>query len=523
MTNGPLKDVVQCLRSAVLPGHDETSDGELVTAFLQQRDPAALTALVHRHAPMVWGVCRRLLRDHHDVEDAFQATFLILVRKAATIRRKDRVAPWLHGVAHQTALKARAVAARRRRRERGVAELPEPAAPAQDLWNDLRPLLDQALSSLPRTYRAVVVLCDLQGRTRQDVARELGWPEGTVAGRLARARALLAKRLTRCGVAVSGAALAALLAQQAASANVPGPALGTTIKAATLVAAGQGAAAGGISPRVATITEGVLNAMFVKQIAIVIGVLSLVLVVGLGLGVGGLIYYVRAEPAAPKAPDDNLAAKKAANKDEGRRADEKKPDEPKAEEGKLYGLVYLADKPLTGGKVVVVSDGGKTYEGPLDAKGAYTINGGQPIPVGTYKVGIVSNDPLLRKKYTDGKTSGLTAVVTKDNTPASWNLKTNKDEGKLFGLVRVDEKVLIGGKIILYDTDGTTYQGPLDAKGDYTINDGKPIPSDTYKVVIISDDPLLPKKYGDLKTSNLTVTVTNKSIPHSWNLRSEKP
>jgi hypothetical protein len=262
--------------------------------------------------------------------------------------------------------------------------------------------------------------------------------------------------------------------------------------------------------------------MFVKQLVIVIGAAALVLVVGLSLAVGGLIYHARAQPAAPRAADDNVPVKKAANKDEAKRPADKKPDDPKDGEGKLHGVVYLADKPLTGGKVVIVGDDGKSYEGPLDAKGAYTVNDGKPIPVGTYKVGIVSNDPLLRKKYTDGKTSGLTATVTKDNTPASWNLKTNTEEGKLFGLVRVDQKILIGGKIILYDTDGTTYQGPLDAQGDYTINGGKPIPSDTYKVVIISDDPLLPKKYGDVKTSDLTVTVTNKSIPHSWNLLSEK-
>src|SRR5947207_4192769 len=123
----------------------DRTDGQLLEEFLARREEAALAALVGRHGPMVWGVCRRVLPNHHDAEDAFQATFLVLVRKAASIASRELVANWLYGVAHQTALKARATAAKRKGRERQVTEMPEPAAAEQDLWQDLQPLLDAEL------------------------------------------------------------------------------------------------------------------------------------------------------------------------------------------------------------------------------------------------------------------------------------------------------------------------------------------------------------------------------------------
>ncbi|MBV8430290.1 MAG: sigma-70 family RNA polymerase sigma factor, partial [Solirubrobacterales bacterium] len=170
-------------------------DRELHRRFQDQQDQAAFQALLRRHGPMVLGVCRRVLGDRHEAEDAFQATFLVLVRKAASVVPRDMVGNWLYGVARQTALKARATTARRRAREKQVTAMPEPAPERRESRHDLQPLLDEELSRLPDKYRAVIVLCDLEGKTRKEVARQLGWPEGTVAGRLARARAVLAKRL----------------------------------------------------------------------------------------------------------------------------------------------------------------------------------------------------------------------------------------------------------------------------------------------------------------------------------------
>src|SRR5262249_54746676 len=157
---------------------------------------------------------------HHDAEDAFQATFLVLARKAASVVPRAMVANWLYGVAQQTARNARARAARRNVRERPAAEAPEPAVAGADPGRDLRAVLDGELGRLPPKYRAAIVLCDLEGRTRKGVARQFGVPEGTLSGWLTRGRALLAKRLTRHGLAVPGGALAAVLSRDVASAGV---------------------------------------------------------------------------------------------------------------------------------------------------------------------------------------------------------------------------------------------------------------------------------------------------------------
>src|SRR5438128_6076697 len=157
MPTSPTTGVIaQLRRAALLRDGAALGDGELLCGFLERRDEAALAALVKRHGPMVWGVCRRLL-SHHDAEDAFQATFLVLVRKAASVVPREKVANWLYGVAHQTALQARRTTARRRAREKQVTEMPEPAVMEQDLRRDLQPLLDQELSRLPEAYREAIV------------------------------------------------------------------------------------------------------------------------------------------------------------------------------------------------------------------------------------------------------------------------------------------------------------------------------------------------------------------------------
>jgi RNA polymerase sigma factor (sigma-70 family) len=151
-----INEAVQRVRTTAMTA---LSDGDLLTAFLEQRDETAFAALVQRHGPMVWAVCRRQL-NHHDSEDAFQAVFLVLFRKAASIKPRRLVSNWIYGVAHQAALHARRTAARRNTRERQVA-MPEPAAPV-DAWHDLRGVLDVELSRLPDKYRAVIILCDLE-------------------------------------------------------------------------------------------------------------------------------------------------------------------------------------------------------------------------------------------------------------------------------------------------------------------------------------------------------------------------
>jgi RNA polymerase sigma factor (sigma-70 family) len=303
MATSQLSEVIQHLRRAVLLRDGAgVTDGQLLADYLDGRDEAALAALVRRHGPMVWGVCRRVLCNYHDAEDAFQATFLVLVRKAASIASRELLANWLYGVAYQTALNARRTGAKRRARERQVAEMREPEAVRQDLWHDLRPLLDQELSRLPDKYRIPVVLCDLEGMTRKEAVRQLDVPEGTVAGRLARARTMLAKRLGRRGVALSGGALAVVLSQNAASACVPTSVVASTIKAASLFAAGQAAAAGAISVKVTALTEGVLKTMLLTKLKT--ATLVLLTVALLGTGAGWLTHQALAEKPTDKAVKD---------------------------------------------------------------------------------------------------------------------------------------------------------------------------------------------------------------------------
>jgi RNA polymerase sigma factor (sigma-70 family) len=307
-------EVIRHLRKTVLLRDGAgLTDGQLLESFLSRRDAAAMDVLVRRHGPMVWGVCRRILGNHHDAEDAFQATFLVFVRKAASIASRELLANWLYGVAHQTARKARATAAKRRGRERRRAQIHEPAVAGPDLCDDLRLVLDQELGRLPDKYRVAVVLCDLEGKTRKEAAQQLGLPEGTVASRLARARVLLTRRLGRHGLAVSGGALVTLLSQEAASACVPAAVVSSMNKAVTLASAGQAVVAGVVSAEVAPLTEGVLKAMLLSKLKVAVAVLLAVTI--LGWAGGALVWPSRAaenssQPSpkgeSPNVQDDGL-------------------------------------------------------------------------------------------------------------------------------------------------------------------------------------------------------------------------
>ncbi len=320
MATSQMGGVIQYLRRVLRDGAGLT-DEQLLREYVNHRDPAALAALVQRHAPMVWGVCRRLLSNYHDAEDAFQASFLVLVRRAASIASPELLANWLYGVAHKTALKAKATVAKRNGRERQVTERPEPAVTHQDQWCDLQPLLDKELSRLPDKYRGVIVLCDLEGKSRKEAARHLGLPEGTVASRLMRARSMLAKRLARRGVGLSDGPLAAVLAQHAVSTNVPTSVMDSTIKAASLLAAGKVAATGAISAKVASLAEGVLKTMFLSKLKAVVAV---VLVLGFFVTGATVLTYrtVAAQSATPAPP--TAAARDTTSILEGSKAGDRK-------------------------------------------------------------------------------------------------------------------------------------------------------------------------------------------------------
>jgi RNA polymerase sigma factor (sigma-70 family) len=226
-------------RALHLPDGTEPTDAQLLARYIEHREDGAFAALVQRHGPMVFAACRRALAPP-DAEDAFQATFIVLARRAASVSPREHLAAWLYGVARRTALKARERAQRRFARERTVAELPEPSAPDAPPSNELLTVIDEELERLPSKYRVPVVLCDLEGLTREEAARRLGWVVGTLSWRLAAARKLLAERLSRRGVGLSVGALA--------SGALAPPAV-----------------AGSHSPEVTALAQEVLSAMSTKR------------------------------------------------------------------------------------------------------------------------------------------------------------------------------------------------------------------------------------------------------------------
>jgi RNA polymerase sigma factor (sigma-70 family) len=276
-----LRQPLKRLRRALAPADGGAlPDGRLLALFVATRDEAAFAALLRRHGPMVLGAVRRLVRHEQDAEDCFQAAFLVLAQRAGSVRGAS-LASWLYGVAYRVCLRCRRGNSRRRARERQVGQMPQPeVAPPEP--QDWRPLLDQELMALPEKYRAAVVVCDLEGKTRKEAARLLRLSEGTLSSRLARARALLAGRLSRRGVALSAAALAAALAGAAAAA-VPAPLLLSTAKVAALAAAGQSAAVG---PHAAFLIHEVQRGMLMAKLKVGAALAAVAVV----LGAGGFAY-----------------------------------------------------------------------------------------------------------------------------------------------------------------------------------------------------------------------------------------
>jgi len=324
MPNGQTNRVLQHLNRVVLQEEiDALTDAELLVRFLSEQDEAAFEAVLHRHGPMVLNVCRRVLRHTHDAEDAFQATFLVLVRKAASIGQRELLANWLYGVAYRTALEAKSSKARRHAKETQVNEMPQPEVRQEDSWQEVEPCLDQELHRLPEKYRIPIVLCDLEGKTQKKAAVLLGWPEGTVSGRLFRAREMLAKRMARYGLAISAGTVAGALTQQSATARLPVPLMVSTVRAVGSVVGKQAMSAGVISAQVAALVEGVLKAMLMTKIKMGITIL---LVVGiLGVGADWITHAAQAQPEAEVAGSDTPKAVPANQKPDGEKPAKDKP------------------------------------------------------------------------------------------------------------------------------------------------------------------------------------------------------
>jgi RNA polymerase sigma factor (sigma-70 family) len=278
-----LQQLDRLFRDGTLAG---LGDGQLLERYRTRRDEAAFEALVELHGPMVLGLCRRFLRDPRDIEDAFQATFLVLVRKAPLIRDGGQLANWLYGVALRVATRSRANLLRRRTREQAIGAAEFAALPDGNDVLGMGPVLDQELSRLPAKYRAPLVLCYLRGQTHDQAARELRCPVGTVRSRMARGRDLLKRRLTRQGFAPTAAIFGPGLCLPAhlLTETVPAPLVAATVEAAFAIGSSHSIQAGVAAASVLALTQGALTSMKLAQLKW-IGVA----LVATGLSAGGAI------------------------------------------------------------------------------------------------------------------------------------------------------------------------------------------------------------------------------------------
>jgi RNA polymerase sigma factor (sigma-70 family) len=395
----------------------DLSDGELLERFLLRREETAFAILVQRHGPLVLGTCRRLLADTHHAEDAFQAVFLVLARRAAAIRKRASLASWLHGVARRVALRARAQAAARSGRERRPREVPQADVLDELMWRELRAALDEEVGALPERYRAPVVLCDLEGRSYEQAARELGWPKSSLASRLGKARGLLRARLVRRGVALSAGALAAGLAEREARAAVPALLTIETVKGAMAGAAGTGAVP--LSERAVALAEGAMKGTLGTRSKVFAALAAL------GLLAGGL----------------GLAAQQARQEDRG--APAAAPGQAGGGPAKATRLlvtaslpdvapgraVILAIDPETGAWTKLTDPGGMLASASPDGKAVAFVRDGRAV----YRCDTAGGEPKQLCETTRTIVGGL--VWTRD--ARQFYLSTSRIRGAALGLVSV--------------------------------------------------------------------------------------
>jgi RNA polymerase sigma factor (sigma-70 family) len=291
---------------------DQPTDATLLERFVLARDEDAFASLMARHAPLVLGVCRRVLRDVHEAEDVAQATFLVLARRADSIRRSASVAAWLHRTARHLALKHARGEVRRRQRE--VQRQPPLADPHPDPLDELSvhellAIFDEEIERLPERYRLPIVLCYLEGRTHKEAAGQLGWTAGSVKGRLERGRELLHRRLVRRGLTLPVILVGLEFVRGATSAGAPAGFVAQTVRAAVLFASPSGGAAAGLDRKVVALAESGMRSMGMSRIAVI---LSLVLAAGVSAGV--VAWTHQGQAAGPPVLEPVQAATDAADK-----------------------------------------------------------------------------------------------------------------------------------------------------------------------------------------------------------------
>jgi RNA polymerase sigma factor (sigma-70 family) len=372
-----------------IPAAGET-DRQLLQRFATHRDEAAFQALVHRHGGMVWRVCRQALGEAHAAEDAFQATFLVLVRKAGSVGRPELLANWLYGVARRVALRARKTTARRRAHERPGAEALAAAAVEDAAVRDAQQLLLEEVQRLPTKYRSPMVLCYLEGRTNEEAARQLQWPVGTLKVRLLRGREMLRRRLVRRGLVLSAAVLATALAAEAAQV-VPPALLEATTRAALAFAAGPAAGTGALSAQAVALAKGVLRSRSWTRLLIAAVVL---LAVGL-LGTGAAWVTFRTRAAGPNAE--------------------------RAEAERLQGTWNFVALEVEGG--IVPENIIKGSRAVVQRNTITTISPtGQVLHKSTFHLDVASTPRALDLTYTEGPMKGATSLGIYELDGDTWKI-----------------------------------------------------------------------------------------------------
>ena len=403
------------------PQAEGQTDGDLLDQFTHQRSDAAFAALLERHGPMVLSVCRGVLRDEHLAEDVFQATFLVLARKAGSIRKREALAGWLHGVAFRLALKLRGQS-QGRERSMNPAHLPAVAAPAVTR-DEQQEVLHDELRRLPERYRLPLVLCYLEGRTHNEAALQLGWSAGKLRGLLDRGRERLRGHLVRRGVTLPVAGAATLLADSMAPAAVPSLLAVSTVKAAALFAAGKTLADSGVAASAAALAEGGLHMIGSKKTVVV--VLLVLFASMVGTGVALLASGQRQKPEQQQAQQGNPVVPAEKN-------NQVEPPVPAADGGQVKPLAKNTRRPvlfvdddeisytpvclaLSADRKLLVTGGGNGY-GPSHGIEMWEVSTGRRIrrfgtdPYEMVKCLALSEDARLRL-----------AAATPTCDSASWN------------------------------------------------------------------------------------------------------
>jgi RNA polymerase sigma factor (sigma-70 family) len=410
MTDVPLATLVRHLRSAALPRPAEGTDHQLLQDFARHNDSSAFAALVRRHGPAVLGVCRRVLRQEQDAEDAFQACFLVLARKAGSVRKGGSLASFLHGVSYRIAMRAKRDSARRRKHEAQARPAPHAPPGWESAWREVQGILDEEVERLPQAHRAVFVLCCLNGLSKPEAARQLGLKEGTVSSRLAGARKRLRERLTARGISLS-AVLAALGLSSGAKAALPAKLAEATAGSALKFAVGSSAGTG-IPAKVLSLAEGALKTMSAPKLKFA----ALVLALGL-LGAGSALLYQRhasaGEPAAPAAKPAEKAEKPAPPA--GGKSDEKVT---------LSGTVVGPDgKPVKGAEVRVWAAGKRGRRATTDDRGRFRLEVGPKQAQGAQLIASARGvGPDWVGVGEAGKGKELTLRLAKDDVPITGRI-----------------------------------------------------------------------------------------------------